>query len=39
MKALVNGHTLGATEKKAMEYMAQRLRRQGVELLEMIRKE
>ena len=39
LKALVNGHTLGATEKKAMEYMAQRLRRQGVELLEMIRKE
>ena len=39
LNALVKGHTLGATEKKAMEYLAQRLRRQGVELLEMIRKE
>lgn len=39
LKALVKGHTLGASEKKAMEYMAQRLRRQGVELLEIIRKE
>lgn len=39
LKALVKGHTLGASEKKAMEYMAQRLRRQGVELLEIIRRE
>ena len=39
LKALVKGHTLGASEKKAMEYMAQRLRRQGVELLELIRRE
>ena len=39
LKVLVNGHTLGASEKKAMEYMAQRLRRQGVELLEIIRKD
>lgn len=39
LKALAAGQTLGATEKNAMEYMAQRLRRQGVELLEIIRKE
>lgn len=39
LQALVKGHTLGASEKKAMEYMAQRLRRQGVELLEIIRRE
>jgi hypothetical protein len=39
LKALVNGHDLAASEKRAMEFMAQRLRRQGVELLEIIRKE
>lgn len=39
LKALVKGNILGASEKNAMEYMAQRLRRQGVELLEIIRRE
>lgn len=39
LKALVRGQILGASEKKALEYLAQRLRRQGVELLELIRKE
>jgi hypothetical protein len=39
LKALVRGHPLDAREKNAMEYMARRLRRQGVELLELIRKE
>ncbi len=39
LKTLVKRQTLSASDKKAMEYMAQRLRRQGVELLELIRKE
>lgn len=37
--SLQRGVELTATERKAMEYMAQKLRRQGVELLELIRKE
>ncbi len=39
LKTLVKRQTLSASDRKAMEYMAQRLRRQGVELLELIRKE
>ncbi len=39
LKALVNGQSLSVSEKNAMEYMAQRLRRRGVELLEIIRRE
>jgi hypothetical protein len=37
--SLQRGVELTATERKAMEYMAQKLRRQGVELLDLIRKE
>lgn len=39
LQALESGAILSPTDKNALEYMAQRLRRQGVELLELIRKE
>lgn len=39
LKSLARREELGVSEKNAMEYMAQRLRHQGVELLEIIRKE
>lgn len=39
LRALASGAALSPTDKNALEYMAQRLRRQGVELLELIHKE
>jgi hypothetical protein len=39
LQALGSGAILSPTDKNALEHMAQRLRRQGVELLELIRKE